>query len=147
MVEDDITKFETRINPQTGKKEIYWKSDIVEEDINDESESEEIENEQLNELRKLQKKEFEAIKVNELRFKEVQEGSLNPAEKLHRMQEKSLLSNVERRRMEFIEKRDMEVRQGGFLSKLEDFRKRIKSKGQTEVPTWISHRLKFHIDS
>lgn len=34
-VEDDITKFQTRINPQTGKREIYWKSDIVEPDKND----------------------------------------------------------------------------------------------------------------
>ena len=29
MVEDDITKFETRVNPQTGKKERFWKSDLV----------------------------------------------------------------------------------------------------------------------
>lgn len=41
----------------------------------------------------------------------------------------------------------MEQHQGNMLDKLDDFRKRLKSKNQAALPEWASHRLKFHVDS
>ena len=41
----------------------------------------------------------------------------------------------------------MDKHQGSMLDRLEEFRKRIKSKNKEEMPEWASHRLKFHIDS
>ena len=82
--------------------------------------------------------------VDELNFKRLREGSVKEKRKRLVEEEKTLLSNVEKRKYAFLKKSQVDKKESEIFDKLSRFTERL----QTDKPNdWMCHRLKFHIDS
>jgi hypothetical protein len=63
-------------------------------------------------------------------------------------EEKKLLSNLELRRLKFVQNKRIKLKESEVLSKLKSFRNKINSENVCEDEDhWMNNKLKFHIDS
>ncbi|KAL4444432.1 hypothetical protein ABPG74_016725 [Tetrahymena malaccensis] len=143
----DLLNYKKRINKQTGKVELYWdnegeqsKSESDQESYSS-TDSEDYQNEEEKKIRQKQKEEYENLRISFLQQKRDGLGTASESVRKNKSENNKLLTNVEKRRQKYLEKEQLERRQGGYMKKLAEFQQKMK--GVTNQNSWVKHELKF----
>ncbi|KAL4491871.1 hypothetical protein ABPG72_006126 [Tetrahymena utriculariae] len=143
----DLLNYKKRINKQTGKIELYWdnegeqsKSESDEESYSS-TDSEDYQNEEEKKIRQKQKEEYENLRISFLQQKREGQGTASESARKNKSENNKLLTNVEKRRQKYLEKEQLERRQGGYMKKLAEFQQKMK--GVSNPNSWVKHELKF----
>ncbi|EAS02919.2 peptidyl-prolyl cis-trans isomerase, cyclophilin-type protein (macronuclear) [Tetrahymena thermophila SB210] len=143
----DLLNYKKRINKQTGKVELYWdnegeqsKSESDQESYSS-TDSEDYQNEEEKKIRQKQKEEYENLRISFLQQKRDGQGTASESARKNKSENNKLLTNVEKRRQKYLEKEQLERRQGGYMKKLAEFQQKMKVVSNPN--SWVKHELRF----